>query len=1415
MPAPNRFASFVLFLLLAIQPFPLFATTSQELVESLGMQPFVSDHSLRVGTGASWPPVYLDPSVAVAAGTFPDERAILLSSGRAADRGFGSTDWNGDGERDFTSFRMKINIPPGAKTLVFSTQFTTSEADRSGASVNDYVTLQFSWPCPPGVIGCMTAPLTLDSVSEVPDKVNPFVRRYIRVEGREWVEVSFAVSDRVDGLYDSALMLKHMYLSEIEMPGNANYAHELPSEDVKLSVGSYRYQKNLMHVPGNGIPIDLTLYYNARQTWTGSFARKWSHSYAWSLHELDDGVIQIRGGDGGSLYFSPQGPNLYVNINDAVLSSFPTSWNGVSGSIQKHADGTYSYSDRELSTFQFSVNGLLTAISDSNENRLYFSYDTDDQLIAIEDTRGQSAILTYSTDGHKRLLAVVYNGQLESFFTYKSSTDDFGNPVYDLATITNATGRLTTFTYDHRGNLLTGIDADGVVFIDNAYTGETLVARADGLGVVDTYVYYPEAMEHTDRSGFGNLYTYDIHDRLTSTLNPAGHLWRYFYDDRGNLTREIDPLGHESSAVFDDRGNPVSQTDPLGNTYLMTYDQRNNLLSHTNPLGWTIAYRYDNANNLVEETNSLNHSVHYDYNAAGLVTRVTDRKGNQTRYTYSATGDLTEEIDPLGHRVSYDFDTLGRMHTLTDENGQITTYSYDADGRLLSLRDPLGHQTTYTYNARGQRLSVALSNGAVNRYAYNDNGQMTLVTDPLGNAFLSDYDVMDRLFRQTDPLGRQTTFGYDLGGRMTRVEDASGGVTTIAYDAAGNRTRITDPNGNSTDYTVDALGRVTAETSALGHTSINLFNQSGLLVRTTNARGIPYNLYYDSAGQPVAMGDSSSDIQHQYDANRNPIISYGNGWSIVREYDSLDRLVNRTDAFGNTIGYRYDPVGNLAQLIYSDGKSVHYTYDERNRLIEVEDWEGNATAYTYDAVGNLVSITRPNGTRLTNRYDLARQLVAVSDSHSNGETIYKADFAYNAVGLRTAARQTLPLEPEYVAASHRFSYDADNQIVRMNDQDFAYDPDGNMTLGMVGGVMTSLEYDKQNRLTKVGGHAYSYDVEGLRTQSEGGGLPRRYVQDTNAPYSRLLEEQDGDGNIIARYVYGIGVISRSESAGALSFYHFDSIGSTIALTDATGYIKDAYAYDSYGKVVGRSGNTDNPFTFIGRDGVFTDETGLYFMRARYYEPELMRFIQKDQVFSGNLMTPQSLNRHAYVKGNPVQFVDPSGELCPCAVIAIGAAVGVGTHMAFDWATGEFNPLEDNWGAYLENNWMDLTFSAVTGALGGGVVSKTFKAIKHAKKMKKIKDYYKKAGMLTKSINQWSKVNRAIKYMNISAASVAATSAWEGIKSFAEEKVFEKIKETEAYQAVADWTVTAAKDVGSAIEGVWSSTKKTVRKLKFW
>jgi RHS repeat-associated protein len=120
----------------------------------------------------------------------------------------------------------------------------------------------------------------------------------------------------------------------------------------------------------------------------------------------------------------------------------------------------------------------------------------------------------------------------------------------------------------------------------------------------------------------------------------------------------------------------------------------------------------------------------------------------------------------------------------------------------------------------------------------------------------------------------------------------------------------------------------------------------------------------------------------------------------------------------------------------------------------------------------------------------------------------------------------------------------------------------------------------------------------------------------------------------------LGLIAQEEN-GAYRTYHYDLRGSTVAITDESGSVTDRFQYDPYGKLVHRSGSTSTYFLFNGHDGVITDENGLLYMRARYYNPEIRRFLSKDPV-PGDISNPLSLHPYAYCESNPVSKVDPEG-----------------------------------------------------------------------------------------------------------------------------------------------------------------------------
>ena len=218
------------------------------------------------------------------------------------------------------------------------------------------------------------------------------------------------------------------------------------------------------------------------------------------------------------------------------------------------------------------------------------------------------------------------------------------------------------------------------------------------------------------------------------------------------------------------------------------------------------------------------------------------------------------------------------------------------------------------------------------------------------------------------------------------------------------------------------------------------------------------------------------------------------------------------------------------------------------------------------------------------------------------------------------------------------TYDVNNRLTSFKENSITYDADGNMIDAFLNEQNVNFVFDSRNRLISDGTHTYTYNAENTRIRSICNNVETHYTYNTNASLSQLLVKRTGGD--ITKYVYGLGLIGE-ESQGSFKTYHFDYRGSTVAITDEAGIITDTFAYDTYGKLINRTGETNTPFLYNGRDGVMTEENGLYYMRARYYSPELKRFINAD-VVSGEIANSPTLNRYAYANGNPISNVDPLG-----------------------------------------------------------------------------------------------------------------------------------------------------------------------------
>jgi len=1199
--------------------------------------------------------------------------SLLLSTGFSNDRASGDTDLAGDGIPDATLLHLTLSVPQDGdtKSLVFSSQFVTSEF---GVGGSDSATVESTKDSSASTIQ------DIGDVGSSSSAEDPPVTRAVDVEGAQEVHVVFKVTDNADrGKRDSGLLISGLYFSEFEASLLAN---PRPS-DAKLNTGTYAYQKTLLAASGSMLPFGFMTHYNSapRRT-SGRMGPRWGHSYDWSVIELENGDRLVRRGDGAIETFEKRdGTDAYEASHGRIFNI-----------LSKDGD-EYVYLTKQQTRYRFDADGKLVSITDPNGNATLLSY-LDDLLDSVADTRNRTA--SFEHNENKLLTGVTYASHSIEF-AYDS--DD------NLISFQDPDGNTTQFTYNDAHDLLTGIDGNGDVFVTNTYDDlHRVTEQIDAKGDSRRNIYATPFMTNVDRVGNEQRAKFDPLDRRVSTRDGTGAETLFGYDDNDNVTSITDPLNAVGMSRFDERGNAIERIDPLGDIARTTFDERNRPVEAINELEQRITFVHDANGNLLRDTNALGLSNTYEYDSRGLATGFTDRIGNVYRYTHTAAGDVAEMIDPLGGLERFEYDDLGRTVASYDVNGHGTFITLNGSGRVTSITDALGGLQTRSYDAAGRVVREVNPLGDATRFEYTPTGQFAGITDPTGAVATAEFDDEDRPLAVTDALGNTTRFTYDKAGRLETATDALAGVARSEYDAAGQRIGIIDPNGNATRFTYDASGSLVAQTDALGNSVSNTYDASGRVISITNGRGQTIAIEYDAATRLTTLRFPDRVVTYELDANGNRLETIGrHGRRSSRKYDALNRLVRFTDVNGNTIRYRYDPVGNLLAIKYSDGAMVRYTYDELNRMTSVTDWNGRKTRYEFNANNYLVAAHLPDGSQVAYEYDAAGRLISVDDTTRKGATTYRARYTLNANGQIVAEEAELPLEAPVTTEWRNFEFNAANQITAENGTQFSYDADGNMLHGVVGRIPMHLSYDESGRLLEAGASRYEYDEDSVRIEATINGKSTHYVHDPNGGYPRVLEEHDRHGRITARYVHGLGLISRhsgSHHKEQVAVYHYDSRGSTVALSDLKGRVTDRYAYDPYGLVVARDGHTPNPYTYNGRDGVVDDGNGLYFMQARYYEPRLMRFISRDDVVLGSAANPQSLNRYAFVLGDPLNRIDPDGELAFLAVLAIGAIVGavggVGVQAVSDAISGESSSWEDYVGAAVEG-----AFIGAAVATGGG------------------------------------------------------------------------------------------------------------------
>ena len=917
--------------------------------------------------------------------------------------------------------------------------------------------------------------------------------------------------------------------------------------------------------------------------------------------------------------------------------------------------------------------GLLTGITDYNGGLTSFGYDEWGNRCLQTDSMGNSMEAVYDETG-KILLEKGFDGTVTAY-TY----DAKGQKIEETVTGEDGKTRTVRYGYDGMGRVADVTNEAGTTAY--TYDGEgntTSITYPDGSR--DTFVYDKTSnlIKAVTASGMITEYTYDsLGNKITEKTGDS--LMSYEYDGEGRIRKIVQPTGEEIVYTYDKRGNCLTETDGRGNSYVYTYDAASNLTSSTDPLGNKTSYTYDIYGRCIKVTDPKGNSTAYAYDGNGNCIRQTNAAGTVTEMTYDARNRLiktTEKTSEGENVTSFTYDKAGRVTAVTDGEGNTVHAAYDSFGNLTSLTDAEGNQ---------------LENNT-----YDSRGQLVLATDGLGNTTAYSYDRAGNITEIVECLNSEAetikSYTYDADGRILACVDEEGGRTAQTYDAKGNVVAVSDPMGGTSTYSYDSMNRVTEIVNAIGVKDTYTYNAEGLLSESRNGKGEKTSYTYDEAGRISSRKDKEGTIRYTYDENGNVLTVTDKKGTISRTYDCLNRVTDVTDYQGNTISYGYDELGNRISITYPGGEKVRYSYDKAGNLLAVTDAQGGITRYAYDKNGRLILTERADGSREMRAYDGLGQLKILKDETKTGEVIsdlaYEYDGRGNIVGISGIeaglagsvsdgeAKETASVLPVSIA----MTYDADNRLLTYNGRSVEYDACGNMTKGPLNGGMAEFTYDCRNRLVKVKEEdgrttVYEYDAEDIRAASVTGGVRTEYITDREAVYSQVLVKTSYGKNVFGvyneereriTYTYGAGLINERRDGGEEYIYHYNHLGSAVAITDGNGEIVFRIVYGTYGELydIRNAGGLSlltaetaegctaaevgyalgMEYLYNGQYGVSTGRNGLYYMRARYYNQDIKRFINRD-ILSGNIGNSQSLNRYCYVQGNPVSLTDPFG-LCP-------------------------------------------------------------------------------------------------------------------------------------------------------------------------
>jgi len=621
-------------------------------------------------------------------------------------------------------------------------------------------------------------------------------------------------------------------------------------------------------------------------------------------------------------------------------------------------------------------------------------------------------------------------------------------------------------------------------------------------------------------------------------------------------------------------------------------------------------------------------------------TILTDKAAGTAKITPAPTPTVTSGE---GRTYQFEHDPKGRLTAITDPVGLRVQYERDAQQRIVATHRSPKNTHHFEYDAQSLLTAIKFPDNTVQKYNHNNNGQVTTVTDRNGQQTHYKYSKTGQLISQIDRNGNETRFEY---------------AKNIDAPSA-----IIFPNGDRHEFE---------------------YYEDGYLMRVNGAEHATFKTDEIADTYDVTYTDGTK-AHFVFDDKK--IIEASNETCTVKlEHDDKGHIISE-DTDGQIVKYLYNQVGALIAITTPDGEKLQFERDKEHRVSKITDWAGKQYEIDYDPSGALGGIKYPNRTSLSQQvtamglpqtlhvnspsspkpiiacqytYDIRDRLIEATENDNRKSYRYDKEGRLLGIQASNYASEQFKLD----AQGNQKACNSLDQLKPPNNQEFSYDALGNMATGVCPKGEAQYKYNGRNQLisvtTPAGETRYSYDAFGRRIRKECNGKITRYIW---AGQQLLSEITEKDGQTITRRDY----LMYPERSVPLAMRVNDKIyciypgrrAEALCMTDQTGKVVWQADYSAFGEARITEQSIFQPWRLAGQ--YYDEETGLHYALARYYYPQLGRYLSKAPLFDEG----GSANFYIYCDGDPVNRADPNGDLISFATMGIGAAVGAAVGGRFE------------------------------------------------------------------------------------------------------------------------------------------------------